>query len=132
MLKKHQNHGYSVISNYHLRDKELSLKGKGMLTFMFQLPDTWQYNIRGLATVLKESESGIRTALKELQELKYLKIEQERLPNGRMGKSVYHIYEVPQVEKPHAENSHAENHRQLITKGNEQLKLFNKLIKGIK
>ena len=34
---------YTVMSNYHLRDKKLSLKTKGLLSMMLSLPDDWIY-----------------------------------------------------------------------------------------
>lgn len=32
---------YTVMSNYHLRDKRISLKAKGLLSMMLSLPDDW-------------------------------------------------------------------------------------------
>ena len=57
---------YTVMSNYHLRDKELSFKEKGLLSFL-SLPDDWDYSLAGLCSISKESRDGIRAILKELQ-----------------------------------------------------------------
>ena len=32
---------YTVMSNHHLRNHELSLKAKGLLSMMLSLPDDW-------------------------------------------------------------------------------------------
>ena len=34
---------YTVMSNFHLKDKRLSLKAKGLLSQMLSLPDDWDY-----------------------------------------------------------------------------------------
>ena len=41
-----KNKNYSVMSNYHLHDTNLSFKAKGLLSFMFSLPDNWNYSIK--------------------------------------------------------------------------------------
>ena len=58
---------YTTISNYHLRDKELSLKAKGLLTMILALPEDWNFTIRGLSAICKEGVESIGTALKELE-----------------------------------------------------------------
>ena len=45
---------YTVMSNYHLRDKALSLKSKGLLSMMLSLPEDWNYTTRGMAKICKE------------------------------------------------------------------------------
>lgn len=49
---------YTVMSNYHFREREMSLKAKGLLSFMISLPDDWDYSIAGLETMLKESNGN--------------------------------------------------------------------------
>lgn len=43
-----KNKNYTVMSNYHLRDKRLTLKAKGLLSFMLSLPEDWDYSISGI------------------------------------------------------------------------------------
>ena len=98
---------YSVISNYHLKDKNLSLKAKGLLSMMLSLPDDWEYSIDGLVAISKENETAIRNALDELKDNKYL-IVNKLLPNqtqsGRY-EYQYDIFELPQdSEKQGVEN----------------------------
>ena len=60
------------MSNYHFKDKDLSLKAKGLLSLMFSLPEDWDYSINGLVSICKENESAITSTLKELKEHGYL------------------------------------------------------------
>lgn len=103
-VKKTKN--YTVMSNYHLKDKNLSLKAKGLLSEMLSLPDNWDFSIKGLVAINKESETSIKTTLNELKQYGYMQINKERLPNGRFA-YVYNIYEISQLkksEKPEVEN----------------------------
>ncbi len=83
------------MSNYHFQDMNLSLKAIGLLSKMLSLPDNWDYSQAGLAKICKDGEDAISSALKELEKCGYLTRERERLPNGRMGGMIYHVYEVP-------------------------------------
>nr|DAK43239.1 MAG TPA: Dna polymerase B [Caudoviricetes sp.] len=92
---------YTVISNYHLREKEMSLKAKGLLTLMLSLPGNWDYSISGLASICVENETAIKTGLKELKKFGYLKIF-KIFPNKERGnKKIEYVYEI--FEKPLAE-----------------------------
>ena len=72
VFKIEKNKNYTVMSNYHLRDKNLSYKAKGLLSFMLSLPEDWDYSLNGLCAISKESKDGIRSILKELQEHHYI------------------------------------------------------------
>ena len=69
-INKTQN--YTVMSNYHLKEKDMSLKAKGLLSLMLSLPDNWDYSISGLVSICKENETEIKSILKELEEFGYL------------------------------------------------------------
>lgn len=84
------------MGNYHLRDKNLSLKAKGLLTLMLSLPDAWNYSTLGLSSICIESRDTIRNVLKELKENNYLKVVENRGENGRFNYE-YIIYEKPYV-----------------------------------
>ena len=99
VFKVAKSKNYTIMSNFHLRDKNLSLKAKGLLSFMLSLPENWDYSLNGLVSVSKESKKAIRTILKELKENGYLVVEQQREKNGYY-KYNYVIYEQPvEVEK---------------------------------
>ena len=90
--------GYTVMSNYHLRDKNLSCKACGLLSKMLSLPDEWDYTTRGLAKICKDGVESITTALKELEECGYLIRRQNRDKKGRMANTEYVIFEHPHIE----------------------------------
>lgn len=50
---------YTVMSNFHLKDKRLSLKAKGLLSQMLSLPDDWDYTLSGLSYINRESKDAI-------------------------------------------------------------------------
>ena len=57
--------GYTVMSNYHLQDRNLSIKAKGLLSLMLSLPKDWDYSINGLVTLSKDGRSSVRNTLDE-------------------------------------------------------------------
>ena len=65
--------GYTMMSNYHLRDMNLSLKASGLLSLVLSLPADWKYSVSGLTAIVKEGKSAVMSALKELEENGYLK-----------------------------------------------------------
>lgn len=96
-IEKQKN--YTVMSNYHLQDKTISFKAKGLLSFMLSLPEDWDYSMKGLVAVSKENLKAIRTILNELKEHGYLEINQTRGEKGYY-KYEYIIREIPlDVEK---------------------------------
>ena len=72
VFRVEKNRGYTVMSNHHLRDAELSLKAKGLLSMMLSLPEEWNYTTRGLAAICKEGTDCIGSALKELEKTGYI------------------------------------------------------------
>ena len=91
---------YTVMSNYHLKDKGLTLKSKGLLSMILSLPEEWNYTTRGLASICKEGVDAIGSALKELETAGYIVRRQLRGANGRITDTEYIIYEQPQSKKP--------------------------------
>lgn len=97
VIRVEKSRNYSVISNVHLRDRELSLKAKGLLSLILSLPDNWQYSVNGLAAITKEGRTGIMSALRELERAGYLTRHQLRGTRGRMGPNEYVIRELPDL-----------------------------------
>lgn len=117
-----KNENYTTMSNYHLRDKTLSLKGKGLQSMLLSLPDKWRYSVRGLAEICLEGRGSVNAALQELERHGYLVRKQSRQPDGTLGGVEYWIYEKPQpcienpdTESPDAEKPQPENAAQIIT-----------------
>ena len=93
---------YTVMSNHHLRNHQLSLKAKGLLSMMLSLPDDWNYTTRGLAKICKEGVDAIGGALRELESAGYIVRHQLRDRQGRISDTEYVIYEQPQPRPPKA------------------------------
>lgn len=91
---------YTVMSNYHFREKGMSLKAKGLLSLMLSLPEDWDFTVKGLANLNKDGVDGVRAALEELKAFGYLKVTRERNEKGQVSGTVYDIYEKPTQEKP--------------------------------
>ena len=94
-IRVERNKGYTVMSNYHLKDKTITLKSKGLLSMMLSLPDEWHYSTRGLAAICKEGVDAIGAALKELEKAGYIIRNQIRGERGRIVETEYVIYEQP-------------------------------------
>lgn len=73
---------YTPMSNRHLRDINLSLKAKGLLSLMLSLPENWDYSAKGLATLCHEGRDSVESGLKELEREGYLLRKRLRSPNG--------------------------------------------------
>ena len=95
---------FTVMSNYHLRDKSLSLKAKGLLSQMLSLPEEWDYTLAGLAHINKESKDAIRTTILELEKAGYITRRQTTTEGGRFGCNEYLIRERPVLPSPLPEN----------------------------
>lgn len=86
---------FTVMSNHHLRNTELSLKAKGLISLMLSLPEDWDYTTKGLAHICKDGVDSISTALKELERHGYLTRQRLRYENGQLGDIEYTIHEKP-------------------------------------
>ena len=104
---------YTVMSNYHLRDRSLSLKAKGLLSLMLSLPEDWDYTMKGLARICKDGIDSISGGIRELETHGYLVRARVRNENGQLGSIEYTILEQPKEpaqtpapirEKPIREN----------------------------
>ena len=125
VFRVERNTGYTVMSNHHLRNKELSLKAKGLLSQMLSLPEDWDYTLAGLSHINRESIDAIRTAVWELEKAGYILRRQGRDEKGKMTAIEYTIYEQPQpmlenpipgkpmLENPTTDNPTSENPTQL-------------------
>ena len=109
VFRVEKNKGYTVMSNHHLRNKVLSLKAKGLLSQMLSLPEDWDYTLKGLSLINRESIDAIRTAVWELERAGYIRREQGRDAKGKIADMVYTIYEQPVLDKPVLENPTSDN-----------------------
>lgn len=100
IIRVNKTKDYTVMANYHFRDKNLSLKAKGLLSMMLSLPNGWGYSVEGLAKLSSDGRASVMAALKELEKFHYLKRSQARDNSGKLGEAIYDIFEQPWSEKP--------------------------------
>lgn len=100
VFRVEKTNSYTVMSNHHLRNPDLTLKAKGLLSLMLSLPENWDYTLKGLSCICRENVDAIRTAVWELEKAGYITHRQGRDEKGKMTAIEYTIYEFPQPPKP--------------------------------
>lgn len=98
VIRVNKTADFTVMSNYHLKDKELSLKAKGLLSVMLSLPDEWDYSVAGLAALCVENETAVKSALNELKKCGYLVVT-KKMPGETKSGRIEYEYDV--YEQPH-------------------------------
>ena len=121
VIRVQKTKNYTVMANYHLRDKRLSFKAKGLMSFMLSLPEEWDYSITGLSMFGTDKIDSVRSALKELEKQGYVRAERVRDNKGMLRGTEYTVMEKPilenpTLEKPILEKPILENPTQLSTK----------------
>ena len=113
VFRVERNKGYTVMSNHHLRNKELSLKAKGLLSQMLSLPEDWDYTLKGLSLINREKIDAIREAIKELERAGYIVRSREHDEKGRLrgSGSTERSRDIPgnhqgQYRLPHSQTGH--------------------------
>ena len=104
VFRVERNQNYTVMSNYHLRDKSLSLKAKGLLSQILSLPEDWDYTLTGLARINAEGRDAIRGAIVELERAGYVCRYQTTDQYGKFSANEYIIREYPASVQPLPEN----------------------------
>lgn len=133
-VRANRNKNYTTMANYHLRDKTLSLRGKGLMSYMLQLPDFWEYSISGLSVAIGCGKDQIRSGISELEKLGYLfRDERHRDEKGRLTSTTeYELYEcvsdnphygvdAPMLDTPMLGNPTQANPIQITINGNKDL-----------
>lgn len=101
VFRVHKTRDFTIMSNYHLKDPNLSLRAIGLLSKMLTLPDDWSYTVRGLASICKEGETALRSAISELMEAGY--VQRHRIEDDGRFRYEYDIREVPLGAEPSTE-----------------------------
>lgn len=95
VFRVEKNANYTVMANYHLKDRRLSYKAKGLLSEMLSLPPDWDYTLSGLAVIAADGLDSVRSAIRELEMYGYLVRSQSRDERGRMSVNEFMVYENP-------------------------------------
>lgn len=109
VFRVEKSKNYTVMSNHHLRNTELSLRAKGLLSQILSLPEGWDYTIAGLAKINKEGKDAVRAAVQELEKAGYIERRQTMDSGGKFGGNEYVVYESPRSVPPLSENPTTEN-----------------------
>ena len=111
VFRVEKNRGYTVMSNHHLRNQNLSLKAKGLLSQMLSLPEDWDFTLKGLSRSNREQIDAIWAAVRELEQAGYIVRSRARDGQGRLRGADYIIYEQPQPvpDSPTLENPTLDN-----------------------
>ena len=99
VFRVEKNANYTVMANYHLKDRRLSYKAKGLLSEMLSLPPDWDYTLSGLAVIAADGLDSVRSAIRELEMFGYLVRYQSRDERGRMSVNEFIVYENPADRK---------------------------------
>lgn len=129
VIRINKTKNYTVMSNYHLHEKDMSLKAKGLLSLMLSLPDDWDYSIDGLIKLSKDGKDGVTAAILELEKFGYLVRTQAKDKSGRFSGYDYDVYENPMTGEPLTENPLTENPTQLNTNNQNNKEQNTKRIK---
>lgn len=100
VIRVEKTSNYTVMANYHFKEKGLSLKAKGIMSLMLSLPEDWDYTVAGLATLSKDGIESVRSALRELEKFHYLTMEQTKDKAGKFSSTNYVLHEKPFTENP--------------------------------
>lgn len=104
IIRVEKTKDYTTMSNYHFREKDMSLKAKGLLSLILSLPEDWDYTLEGLATLCRDGKDSVRTALNELEEFGYMETARVRDEKGRLRGTEYVVREKPTSNLPEKEN----------------------------
>ena len=129
IIRVNKTKNYTVMSNYHLHEKDMSLKAKGLLSLMLSLPDDWDYSIDGLIKLSKDGKDSVTAAILELEKFGYLVRTQAKDKSGRFSGYDYDVYENPMTGEPLTENPLTENPTQLNTNNQNNKEQNTKRIK---
>jgi hypothetical protein len=87
--------GFSQIDNTLLNSVDISLKAKGLYSYMYSKPDNWNFTIRSMSKQLKEGITAIQSTLSELKKFGYVSYIKKKDGSG-----VYHLHIKPNPQNP--------------------------------
>lgn len=121
---------YTIMSNVHLRDPNLTWKARGLMSTILSFPPDWDYTLAGLATCAKDNIDSTRTGVLELEAAGYLQRNRQRNPNGTLGRMEYQVYEDPAQNPYFKIKTNHENDEKIKSKNETNFKLKQKTNKS--
>jgi hypothetical protein len=109
VVRVNKTSDFTVMSNAHFKEREMSLKAKGLLSLMLSLPDEWDYSVRGLVTLSKDGIGSVMSSLSELEDFGYLERIRAHDEKGRFAGYDYNIFEHPIPKKTDTKEPYSEN-----------------------
>jgi hypothetical protein len=130
VFRIHKTKNYTVMSDFHFREKNMTLKAKGLLSLMLSLPDDWNYSVAGLVTLSKDGKDSVIAALAELEHFGYLVRRQLYNDKGQFNGVEYCIYEKSQkrMDEPVKDE---EERQEIENPCLKVLELFNSICKSL-
>ena len=119
--RKKKECNYTVLDNTFIRDTRLSLKAKGLMTYLLSLPEDWKIYLKEIQTHSTDGETSLRSAIKELKKYGYIKFKRIQNEKGIFVQGVYTIIENPSLENPKVENPKVDKQALLNTDNNKDL-----------
>lgn len=89
-----QSINYTQVSNITLRDPQLTLKAKGLFSYLYSKPDNWDFNGDRICLESLDGRKSVYAGLKELENNGY--IIRKKCPSGKM---IYYIGIEPNAQK---------------------------------
>ena len=130
VFRINKNKNFTVMSNFHFKERTMSLKAKGLLSLMLSLPDDWSYNLAGLVRLSKDGKDSVMAGLGELEKFGYLKRIRTTDSKGRFTGIEYHIFEEPQPDLSISENTKEDSQKADNANSEEPPQLNTKLNQG--
>jgi hypothetical protein len=131
IIRVNKTKNFTVMSNFHFKEKRMSLKSKGLLSLMLSLPEDWNYSLAGLVSLSKDGKDSVMAALAELEKFGYLTRTRTTNSKGQFSGVEYDIYEQPQEQKPVAEKQSEEKQNAEKSNSGKPPLLNTKFIKNV-
>lgn len=95
IIRVKKTRDYTVLSNHHLKNADLSLKAKGLLSLLLSMPDSWSPTIERITELSTDGKAAVRTALEELISAGYVLRERCHDEHGTFSGIDYLVLETP-------------------------------------
>lgn len=109
VIRAEKDGNFTRINNSFFKEKQMSLKAKGLLCLMLSLPDDWNFSINGLVGLSTDGKDSVMKTLSELERFGYLKRRRVTDPKGHFAGYEYDVFEQPQDNTPYSEKPCTEN-----------------------